>query len=69
MPIGWAAAGTITFGGPDTDPNGFAMYRNNQKLEDGSSPAKVLEIHPQMVNDGVMTGTLPCLYGSHRRTL
>ena len=53
------SAGTITFGGPDTDTNGFAMYRNNQKLEDGSSPAKVLEIYPQMVTDGVMTGLYP----------
>src|SRR5690242_11882507 len=53
------SAGTVTFGGPETDPNGFAMYRNNQKLEDGSSPAKVLEIYPQMVTDGVMTGLYP----------
>jgi Ig-like domain-containing protein len=53
------SAGTITFGGPDTDTNGFAMYRNNQKLEDGSSPSKVLEIYPQMVTDGVMTGLYP----------
>lgn len=53
------SAGVVTFGGPDTDANGFAMYRNNQKLEDGSSPAKVLEIHPQFVNNGVMTGLYP----------
>ena len=53
------SGGTITFGGPDTDTNGFAMYRNNQKVEDGSAPAKVLEIHPQWVNDGVMTGLYP----------
>ncbi len=53
------SAGVVTFGGPDTDVNGFAMYRNNQKLEDGTSPAKVLEIHPQFVNNGVMTGLFP----------
>ena len=53
------SAGTITFGGPDTDTNGFAMYRNNQKLEDGSSPSKVLEVHPQATTDGVMTGLYP----------
>jgi hypothetical protein len=35
------------------------MYRNNQKLEDGSSAAKILETHPQMVNDGVITGLYP----------
>ncbi len=53
------SAGTVAFGGPDTDTNGFAMFRNNQKVEDGSTPAKVLEIHPQWVNDGVMTGLYP----------
>jgi len=53
------SGGTVPFGGPDNDARGFAMYRNNQKLEDGSSPSKVLEIHPQMVNDGVMTGLYP----------
>jgi hypothetical protein len=54
-----SSASTLTFGGPDTDVRGFAMYRNNQRLEDGSSPAKVLEAHPQMVNDGSITGTYP----------
>ena len=53
------SAGVVTFGGPDTNTSGFAMYRNNQKVEDGTSPAKVLEIHPQMVNDGIMTGLFP----------
>ena len=53
------SAGTVTFGGPDTDPKGFAMYRSNQKVEDGSSPARALEIYPQMVTDGVMTGLYP----------
>jgi hypothetical protein len=54
-----SGAATLSFGGPDTDANGFAMYRNNQKLEDGSSPGKVLETHPQWVTDGVITGTYP----------
>ena len=35
------------------------MYRNNQKLEDGSSPSKILETHPQWVNNGVITGLYP----------
>jgi hypothetical protein len=52
-------AGVVTFGGPDTDPNGSAMYRNNQKLEDGSSPGKILEIVPHMVNNGQMSGLYP----------
>jgi hypothetical protein len=54
-----SGAGTLTFGGPDTDTNGFVMYRDNQKLEDGSSPAKVLETYPQWVTDGVITGLYP----------
>jgi hypothetical protein len=49
----------VTFGGPDTDANGFAMYRTGSRLEDGTSPAKVLEIHPQFVNNGEMTGLYP----------
>ncbi len=52
-------AGVVTFGGPATDTNGFAMYQNNQKLEDGSAPAKVLEIYPHMVNNGQMSGLYP----------
>lgn len=64
------SGGSITFGGPDTDTNGFAMYRNNQKLEDGTSPAKILEIHPQWVDNGIMTGLYPAytvVSGEHFR--
>jgi hypothetical protein len=53
------SGGAIVFGGPDTDTNGFAMYKNGQKLEDGSTPAKILEVHPQWVNDGKMSGLYP----------
>jgi hypothetical protein len=52
-------AGSLTFGGPDSDANGFAMYQNNQKLEDGSTPGKILETHPQWVDDGVISGLYP----------
>ena len=54
-----SVAGTLTFGGPDTNADGFVMYRNNQKVEDGSTPSKVLEMHPQWVNDGAITGRYP----------
>jgi hypothetical protein len=54
-----SGAGNLTFGGPDTNADGFVMYRNNQKLEDGSTPSKVLEMHPQWVNDGAITGRFP----------
>jgi hypothetical protein len=47
---------TLTFGGPDTDANGFALYRNGERLEDGSTPGKVLETHPMWVDDGVISG-------------
>ncbi len=52
-------AGNIPFGGPDTDAKGFVLYRNNQTLEDGSTPNKVLETHPQWVDNGVITGFYP----------
>src|SRR5687767_11395074 len=48
----WAGSGgAITFGEPDTNIKGSAMYKNGQELEDGSAPSKILEIHPQWVND------------------
>jgi hypothetical protein len=65
------SAGTVPFGGPDTETKGFAMYRNNGRLEDGSSPTKVLEMYPQMVNDGSMTGLYPAytiISGEHFKT-
>lgn len=54
-----SGAGNFAFGGPDNDARGFAMYRNSLKLEDGSSSSKILETHPQFVNDGVITGLYP----------
>jgi hypothetical protein len=54
-----SGAGSLTWGGPDTDANGFAMYKNSQKLEDGSTSPKTLETHPQWVDNGVITGRYP----------
>jgi hypothetical protein len=54
-----SGASTLTFDGPQTDERGFAMFRNNERLEDGTSPGKILETHPQMVQDGSITGTYP----------
>lgn len=54
-----SGAGNLTFGGPDTDANGFAMYKDNQRLEDGVITTKILETHPQFVNDGVISGRFP----------
>ena len=54
---GGGGAGTVlTFGGPDTDINGFAMYKGGQTLEDGSAPANILETHPKWVDNGVISG-------------
>ncbi len=46
----------INYGGPDTDANGFAMVKDNQKLEDGKITGKILETHPKWVNDGYVIG-------------
>jgi hypothetical protein len=54
-----SGAGTLTFGGPDTDTKGFAMYKDGQKLEDGTTGSKVVETHPQFVNDGMISGRYP----------
>lgn len=54
-----SGAGTLTFGGPDTDTAGFAMYKDAPKLEDGTIGSKVLETSPQLVNDGVISGRYP----------
>jgi hypothetical protein len=54
-----SGAGNLTFGGPDTDANGFAMYKDGQKLEDGTTAVKTIETHPQFVDDGVISGRYP----------
>lgn len=54
-----SGAGSLTFGGPDTDANGFAMFKDGQKLEDGVITSKVLETHPQFVDNGVISGRYP----------
>jgi hypothetical protein len=54
------SAGSITFGGPDTNTSGFAMYKDGKKMEDGSTPStKVLETHPQFVDNGAISGRFP----------
>jgi hypothetical protein len=49
----------LTFGGPDTDANGFAMYKPAAKLEDGTTPNKILETHPMWVDNGQIKGLYP----------
>jgi hypothetical protein len=53
----WSSgAGNLTFGGPETDANGFAMYKDGAKLEDGTTPSKVVLTYPQWVDNGFITG-------------
>jgi len=59
---------SLSFGGPDNDPDGFVMYRSGLELEDGSIPARILETHPKWVNDGSIRGLFPVykvLAGDH----
>jgi len=46
----------LTFGGPDTDNRGFAMYKYNIKLNDGKTYSKILETHPRWVDNGFIYG-------------
>ena len=62
---------TISFGGPDTDPNGFAMYRDGVELENGKSPSLTFETHPMWVDNGVISGLFSAYSvqsGDHLRT-
>jgi len=54
-----SGAGTLTWGGPDSNADGFAMYKDGQQMEDGTKPSKVIETHPQFVDDGVISGRFP----------
>jgi len=54
-----SGTGNLTFGGPDADIKGFAMYRDGQKVEGSSTPAKILETSPQAVDNGEIRGLFP----------
>lgn len=54
-----SSAGAISFNGSESDTNGFAKYQSGKKLEDGNSSNKILEIYPQMVDNGWTTGLYP----------
>ncbi len=47
---------TLPFNGSDVDARGFVLWRDNTLLEDGSQPARVLETHPQWVDNGHIYG-------------
>jgi len=54
-------AGSLLFPGSENDDKGFALYRDNWQLEDGSTWARVLETHPQWVSNGWIMGRYPKL--------
>jgi len=54
-----SGAGSLTFPGGTGDSKGFACYRDNIKLENGKIYSRVLETHPQWVNDGWIGGSYP----------
>ncbi len=63
--VKWSSgAGTLTFGGAIDDPKGFACYRTNVTLEDNNVYDRVLETHPQWVDNGYITGTYMELYNT-----
>ncbi len=54
-----SGAGVLPFDGADNDPRGFVKPRPGALLEDGSTPAQVLETHPEWVDDGGISGRYP----------
>jgi hypothetical protein len=62
----WTKVGTdmvaLPFPGALNDNRGFATYRNNVKLSDGNTYARVLETHPQWVDNGWISGKYSGVY-------
>ena len=58
-PSGWK---NIGFGGPDTNSDGFAMYKSNVKLNDGRTYSKILETHPKWEEYGWILGAYEDVY-------
>ncbi|HBX70986.1 MAG TPA: hypothetical protein DEH25_16830 [Chloroflexi bacterium] len=60
-PVDFAGPGhnDVTYGGPDTDTNGFAMIKDGVKLESGKVSGKILETHPKWENNGYIVGKFP----------
>jgi len=52
----------LPFPGALNDNRGFATYRNNVKLSDGNTYARVLETHPQWVDNGWISGKYSGVY-------
>lgn len=46
----------LEFGGSVSDENGFALFRTDKKLEDGTGPGTYLETHPRWTAGGWIIG-------------
>ena len=63
--VTWVSgAGTLTFGGATNDPKGFACYRTNVTLENNVVYDRVLETHPEWVDNGYIAGTYAEMYNT-----
>jgi hypothetical protein len=60
-PVDFAGPGhvEISYGGPDTDEDGFVMIKDRVKMENGKTSARILQTHPKWVNDGYIVGKYP----------
>jgi len=47
---------------PDNDARGFALWRSDYLMEDGTSPSLALETHPQWVPGGTISGLYPEIF-------
>jgi len=66
MAYWWTKVGTdmvvLPFPGALNDNRGFAIYRDNIKLSDGNTYTRVLETHPQWVDNGWISGKYSGVY-------
>jgi len=60
-PVNFSNPGDIEldFGGPDNDPDGFAMIKDGVRYESGGTSGNLLETHPKMEQDGYIVGRFP----------
>ena len=64
--VGWTSgAGSLSFGGALDDASGFACYRTGVTLEDNNVYTKVLQTHPQWVDNGYISGAYFELYNTY----
>lgn len=63
--MGYPPSISLTFGVID-NPDGFACYRTNIKMEDGITYSKVLETHPKWVDTGLIQGAYTSMYSEYK---